>query len=277
VCLGNTFEHDLFTIAWQPACFWCGRPRQRGLAARFLHYDARQLSGVGETFDTVLKHPGHDHQPRRHPGSTRPPDPHLTRSIMPTLTAEIATDRASRFLRQFCQHATAMGGDRGHTARLPRHGGPPADVTLTAECTDTQGVVTFAPWGTCTLTADPATLTVHIDGVDQAALDRIRDIVTRDFDRFSTRNPLTIRWRPDRHSGRRSWLMVTAIAVAVAVAVAVHAGLVGAAIHSGWSLTALAAVAVALVVKTAAMLLVRRRGHRIGQLHHGRGPTRSTH
>lgn len=190
---------------------------------------------------------------------------------MPTLTAEIATDRASRFLRQFCQHATAMGGGHGHTARLHQHGGPPADITLTAECTDTQGTVTFAPWGTCTLTAEPATLTLHIDAVDQAAVERIRDIVTRDFDRFSSRSPLTIRWRRDRRSGRRSWLMGTAIAVAVAVVVAVHAGLAGAAIHSGWSLTALAAVAVALVVKAVAVLLVRRRGHGIGRLHHGRG------
>jgi hypothetical protein len=186
---------------------------------------------------------------------------------MPTLTAEIATDRAGRFLRQFCEHAAAMGGPRGHTARTHKHAGPPAEVQLSTERTDTHGLVTFAPWGTCTLTAGPATLTVRIDGVDDDAVQRIRDIVTRDFERFSARNPLTVRWRAS--GAQRSRLAVIAIVFAVAVLVAVHAGLADAALRSGWTWIALAVVAAALVVKVTLVLLVRARGHRLRRLHHG--------
>ena len=195
---------------------------------------------------------------------------------MPTLTADIATDRADRFLRQFCQHAAAMGGERGHTARM-NHGGPRPDVTVTAEWTDTQGEVTFAPWGTCTLTASPTALTIRIDATDEPALERIRDIITRDFDRFSSRNPLRVDWYGTTPgSGRRSRLVVAAIVAVVIVLVAVHAGLVGAALRSGWSLTILVAVAAAVAVKATLVVLAARRGHRI-RLHHRRPPRTDAH
>lgn len=196
---------------------------------------------------------------------------------MPTLTAEIPTDRAARFLRQFCQHAAAMGSERGHSARM-HHGGSRADITLTAEHADGQGKVTFGPWGTCTLTAGPAALTVRIDAPDDAALERIRDIVTRDFDRFSARNPLRVDWRGRENagSGRRSRLVVAAITLVAFTVVAVHLGLAGAALRSGWSLTALGLVALALAVKATLLVVASRRGHRL-RLHHRRPPQPEEH
>lgn len=195
---------------------------------------------------------------------------------MPTVTAEIATDRAVRFLHQFCQHAAAMGSGRGHAGPM-RHGGPPVDITLTAEYTDDQGTVTFGTWGTCTLTAGPTALSVRIDATDNAALERIREIVNRDFDRFSARSPLSVVWRGgDSGSGRRSWLVVAAIAAVAVVVVAVHVGLAGAAVRSGWSLTVLALVAVALVIKGTLVVLAGRRGHRM-RLHHSRTPRPEEH
>lgn len=39
---------------------------------------------------------------------------------MPTLEARIETERASRYLVQFCRHAAAIGGS-GHTSRVHLH------------------------------------------------------------------------------------------------------------------------------------------------------------
>ena len=118
---------------------------------------------------------------------------------MPSLQAQIQTDRASRYLVQFCKHAAAMGATRGHGFRshLPgRSAG--RDVQVSAEYFENRGVVTFTPWGRCTITATPATLMIEIDATDPNNLQRIRDIITRDLDRFSHRNPLTISWhQPD--------------------------------------------------------------------------------
>ncbi|MEU8274880.1 DUF2218 domain-containing protein [Microbispora bryophytorum] len=113
---------------------------------------------------------------------------------MPILHARIQTERAGRYLAQFCKHAAAMGG--GHTARLHQLG-PAArrEVRVTAEWSDTGGTVTFTPWGACTLSADTGTLTVRVDAPDEEGLARIRDVVTRDFERFSHREPLTVTWQ----------------------------------------------------------------------------------
>jgi hypothetical protein len=113
---------------------------------------------------------------------------------MPRLEAQIPTDRASRFLVQFCRHAAAMGAG-GHGRRMHAHGAAGGrEVQVTAERSDRGGgTVTFAPWGVCTLRASADTLTIRIDG-DDDGLARIRDVVTRDFARFSQRAPLTVTW-----------------------------------------------------------------------------------
>ena len=114
---------------------------------------------------------------------------------MLTIEATVHTERATRYLAQFCKHATAMGGASGHGPRLHRHG-TPADATLQAhaEWSQTHGIITFTPGGRCTMDADANTLTVSIEATDEQALRRIQDIVTRDLARFSNRDPLTVDW-----------------------------------------------------------------------------------
>lgn len=111
---------------------------------------------------------------------------------MPTIEARIQTDRPGRYLRQFAEHASAMGSPRA--SRMSGHGGPSAhpDLALRIESTDTHTTVVFDPWGRCVLSEDAETLIVRIEATDDRALQRIREIITRDFERFG----LTVRWQP---------------------------------------------------------------------------------
>ena len=114
---------------------------------------------------------------------------------MPSLQTKIQTERASRYLVQFCKHAATMGGE-GHRARMHLQAGMVRhEVQVNADWSDTSGTVTFTPWGRCTLDADAETLSLRIDAADQDGLTQIRDIITRDLKRFSNRNPLTVTWQ----------------------------------------------------------------------------------
>jgi hypothetical protein len=113
---------------------------------------------------------------------------------MPAMEALYGTARASRYLVQFCRHAAAMGGPRGH--RFRPHAGSPAargDVAVHCEWTDRRGAVTFDPWGRCVLRAEPHALAVLIEAGTDDDLRRIQQIVTADLDRFS-RHTLTATW-----------------------------------------------------------------------------------
>jgi hypothetical protein len=114
---------------------------------------------------------------------------------MPTIETTVHTERAERYLAQFCKHATAMGGSGGHRPRLHMHGRPGhVDMQAHAEWSETRGVITFAPDGRCTMDADATTLTVRVEADDEEALVRIQDIVAQDLARFSSRDPLTLSW-----------------------------------------------------------------------------------
>jgi hypothetical protein len=113
---------------------------------------------------------------------------------MPTLYAQIPTERAGRYLVQFCKHAAAMGGG-GHTLRMHLHSTMArGEVRVAADWSDTSGTVTFTPWGQCTLAAGIDTLTLRIDAADEDGLARIRDVIDRDLQRFSRRDPVTATW-----------------------------------------------------------------------------------
>ena len=114
---------------------------------------------------------------------------------MVTSEARIATDRPERYLAQFCKHAAGMGGGGHARMHQPDHD-PVADVDVDAEWSDAHGLVTFSPWGTCTLTADETTLTLRIQARDEEDLRRIEGIVTRDLDRFGRRDGLAVSWHP---------------------------------------------------------------------------------
>ncbi|MEU8174972.1 DUF2218 domain-containing protein [Microbispora hainanensis] len=189
---------------------------------------------------------------------------------MPILNARIPTERAGRYLAQFCKHAAAMGGG-GHTARLHPHG-PAArrEVQVTAEWSDTSGTVTFTPWGECTLTAEADVLTVRIDAPDEEGLDRIRDVVTRDFERFSRREPLVVTWQrqepPDasvsgatpatpRRRISRPRLQTVLLASALLLVIGLHVGLAGTVVaESRWTAAAADVVIVLVVVKIALIM-----------------------
>jgi hypothetical protein len=114
---------------------------------------------------------------------------------MPTAEARIETDRPERYLAQICQHAAAMG-DGDHQARM--HGGDHPqreELGVHAEWSETRGAVTFTPGGTCSLTADESALTLRIEATDEDSLQRIRDILTRDLDRFGRRDGLVVSWQ----------------------------------------------------------------------------------
>ncbi len=110
--------------------------------------------------------------------------------------AQIETERPSRYLVQFCEHAASMGAGGQHGSRM--HLGnmlarPEAQVH--ADWSDTQGVVTFTPWGQCTITASAGTLTVRAEAVDEENLRRIQDIVARDLARFGRPDRLMVNWQ----------------------------------------------------------------------------------
>lgn len=197
---------------------------------------------------------------------------------MPILEAQVATERASRHLVQFCKHAAAMGGG-GHTPRMHLHGTMARrEVQVAAEWSDTRGTVTFTPWGQCTLTAEASRLTVRVEAVDEDGLDQIRDVITRDFERFSRRNPLTVTWHqaetpdapPEREAGgmtsthRRGALhgnlQTTLLVVAVVLVIALHLGLVGTIVaNSRWTGMATNVVLALIALKVVLVVLVRRR------------------
>jgi hypothetical protein len=130
---------------------------------------------------------------------------------MPVLETQIETERASRYLVQFCKHATAMGSG-GHSPRMHLHGTVARrEVRVAAEWSDTNGTVTFTPWGLCVLAADAGILTVRIDGADEDGLAQIRDVVTRDFARFSQRDPLTVAWQRSDDPGAAPFRPIGAV------------------------------------------------------------------
>ncbi|WP_433182689.1 DUF2218 domain-containing protein [Actinoallomurus sp. CA-150999] len=113
---------------------------------------------------------------------------------MPTSQATIEIDRPGRYLAQFCGHAAAMGRTGGGHRR--RSHGAGAAGAVSAEWSDTHGIVTIAPWGRCSLEATDHTLNLRVDATDEDALRRIQEIVTRDLERFGRREKLTVAWQP---------------------------------------------------------------------------------
>lgn len=195
---------------------------------------------------------------------------------MPILEARIETERAGRYLTQFCKHAAAMGSG-GHTPRIHLHGMMARrDVQVAAEWSDTEGRVTFTPWGTCTLTADTSALALRIEGADEDGLRQIKDVVTRDVERFSRRDPLAVSWHEPESSGAaashhsgglihrhrgvavRSRRQTVLLSLAVLMVLGVHIGLAGTVVaDSGWTGMATIIVVVVVALKLALIALAR--------------------
>jgi hypothetical protein len=114
---------------------------------------------------------------------------------MVTSVARVVTDRPERYLEQICKHASAMGAG-GHAARM--HGGEHQashDRDVQVASSENEGQLTFAAWGTCTLTAEASTLTLRVEAKDEDGLRRIQDILSNDLDRFGRRDGLVVAWQ----------------------------------------------------------------------------------
>jgi len=150
----------------------------RGLTARFINLDVRR-----------------PHQDRT-PAAASPRQDQPESSAMLAVEAQIQTERPNRYLAQFCKHAASMGGGR-HGSRM--HLGNALarrEVQVHADWSDTHGIVTFTPWGQCTITASADTLTLRAEAADKENLRKIQDIITRDLGRFGQRDGLAVNWQP---------------------------------------------------------------------------------
>ena len=115
---------------------------------------------------------------------------------MPSTEARIETDRPNRYLTQLCQHASAMDSASGHRLRMhardQRQEGQ--RLTVRSECSDDTAVLTFNLGARCTIIAASNLLTVRIDADTEQVLNQVREIITRDFERFGRRDDLIMNW-----------------------------------------------------------------------------------
>ncbi|PWR15457.1 hypothetical protein DKT69_10810 [Micromonospora sicca] len=104
---------------------------------------------------------------------------------------------------------------------------------------------------------------------------RIRDVITRDFERFSLRDPLTLAWQRSEAPGAapfrltsemtkkprgfpRSKLQAILLALAVVLVIGLHVGLAGAVVaESRWTGVAVNVVVALVVLKIALVALTR--------------------
>ncbi|MBB4302238.1 hypothetical protein GGD81_001265 [Rhodobium orientis] len=87
--------------------------------------------------------------------------------------ADIATERASRYLQQLAKH---------FQHKLP--------VTFD----ETTGSIAF-DGGTCAMAADERALTLYVVAPDAAEADRLADVIERHLVRFAFRDEMDINWR----------------------------------------------------------------------------------
>lgn len=181
------------------------------------------------------------------------------------LTAEssVETGDPRRYLGQLCRHAAAMGEHgpammRRHAQRAGAQAGGGAllrgEVQLKAECSPTSGVITFIPWGRCTISVNADGLLLRAESHDTGALRRIQDVISCDLERWGVRENLKVLWStpdlrsaestisdaaydrgrnadtPDtefRPAGRHRALLVSAGALGVALMIVAHLTLAG--------------------------------------------------
>lgn len=119
---------------------------------------------------------------------------------MPAAQARIETERAIRYLTQFCQHVQSIYSKRGplsHARRVPaaRHAqGRPAEPPRVA-WTDTQGTVSFGD-AMITLTAGSSALTLRAEAGSEASLQQAQELVTGLLARIGRRDRLAVTWQP---------------------------------------------------------------------------------
>lgn len=69
------------------------------------------------------------------------------------------------------------------------------EVRVRVEATESEATVQLEPWGYCILHVGEDLLLVRIAATESAALQRLRDTITRDLERFA-RGEFSVRWDP---------------------------------------------------------------------------------
>lgn len=108
---------------------------------------------------------------------------------MLTTEARIETERASRYLVQFCRHASEMSQHphQDDDKRRPQLGN--------VEWSDSAGTMSLS-WGRCMLSAGPDELVLRAEAIDQDNLRRLQDLLTVRLESFGHRDGLRVRWQP---------------------------------------------------------------------------------
>jgi hypothetical protein len=196
---------------------------------------------------------------------------------MPTAEAHLATDRASRYLAQLCQHANHMGQHHWPRARGGAHAPP---IVEHVESSGTDGLIRFGS-GQCVLHATPDALTVRVEATDEDSLRRLQERIAHRLETIGRRDQLKVTWHqpaappaqpgeatsvapmPDPGSGtrrrHRKTITIAGLTAAVALVVAVHTGLVGGAMATAdwknWGVGVILAVVAVKVLLLGAHVL----------------------
>ena len=113
---------------------------------------------------------------------------------MLTAEARVQTDRPGRYLDQLSRHAQQVHRMRHRMHSYNERDAQPPPKVEHAEWTETRGSIDFG-WGRCTLQANGDLLTLRAEAADEEDLQRVQDIVTRDIERFGSREHLKVSWQ----------------------------------------------------------------------------------
>lgn len=111
---------------------------------------------------------------------------------MPTAEAQIATDRASRYLMQLCSHLNRMSGVHHQTPAGHGAGHKPPKVEH-VDHSDTYGTIRFTH-GVCALRATADSLTLRLDAADGETLQRLQSGLAGRIEKIGRRDQLTVTW-----------------------------------------------------------------------------------
>lgn len=104
----------------------------------------------------------------------------------------VATQRASRYLVQLCEHLDQLTGRSRSHAFARRHGGG-APAILNVEWSAERGVVRFER-ATFILASAPDALMLRVEAEDVESLERIKRALSKRIEAIGRRDGLAISW-----------------------------------------------------------------------------------
>lgn len=118
---------------------------------------------------------------------------------MPASQAHVATERASRYLAQLCEHTRKMSDPGSHRSRGHRRHGDGAEppVAQHVEWSQTSGLIDFG-WARCTLRASGSELALSAEAGDDQHLQRVQDAIAARLEAIGRRDRLTVAWNQAR-------------------------------------------------------------------------------